>query len=140
MNKAARLPEWEVGVGVKVPLYFWRKQRYGVLEAAENVGEARNTRQNVIQTLLTRVKDLSVQAHTAEQLIALFQTAIIPQSRLSFESASAGYTVGKVDFLTLLNNVLVLREAELSYEEQLTEFEKSLAQLEEIIGTPVAGQ
>ena len=110
-----------------------------MLEAAENVGEARNTRQNVIQTLLTQVKDLSVQARTAEQLTALYQTAIIPQSRLSVESASAGYTVGTVDFLTLLNNVLVLREAELSYEEQLTEFEKSLAQLEEIIGTPVAG-
>jgi len=28
--------------------------------------------------------------------------------------------VGTVDFLTLLNNVLVLREAELSYEEQLS--------------------
>ena len=28
--------------------------------------------------------------------------------------------MGTVDFLTLLNNVLVLREAELSYEEQLS--------------------
>jgi outer membrane protein TolC len=137
MNKAARLPEWAVGVGVKVPLYFWRKQRYGVLEAAAGVSEARNTRQNVIQSLLARVKDLYVQARTAEQLTTLYHTAIIPQSRLSFESASAGYTVGKVDFLTLLNNILVLREAELSYEEQRTEFDKGVAQLEEIIGTPV---
>jgi cobalt-zinc-cadmium efflux system outer membrane protein len=135
MNKAARLPEWEVGVGVKVPLYFWRKQRYGVLEAAAGVGEARNTRQNVIQSLLARVKDLYVQARTAEQLTTLYHTAIIPQSRLSFESASAGYTVGKVDFLTLLNNILVLREAELSYEEQRTEFDKGVAQLEEITGS-----
>src|SRR5262245_53507418 len=38
MDKARLLPEWEVGVGVKIPLYFWRKQRYGVLEAAESVG------------------------------------------------------------------------------------------------------
>jgi outer membrane protein TolC len=140
LHKAARLPEWEVGVGVKVPLYFWRKQRYGVLEAAENIGEARNTRQNVIQTLLARVKALAVQARTAEQVTALYQTTIIPQSRLSFESASAGYTVGKVDFLTLLNNILVLREAQLSYEEQLTEFEKSLVQLEEVVGTSVTDQ
>ncbi len=137
MNKAARLPEWEVGVGVKVPLYFWRKQRYGVLEAAAGVCEARNTRQNVIQNLLARIKDLYVQARTAEQLATLYHTAIIPQSRLSFESAAAGYTVGKVDFLTLLNNILVLREAELSYEEQRTEFAKSMAQLEEIVGTPL---
>jgi outer membrane protein TolC len=140
VNKAARLPEWEVGVGVKVPLYFWRKQRYGVLEAAESAGEARSTRQNVMQTLLARVKDLYVQARTAEQLVALYQTTIIPQSHLSLDSASAGYTVGKVDFLTLLNNIIVLREAELSSEEQLAEFEKSLAQLEEIVGIPLAGK
>lgn len=140
VNKAARLPEWEVGVGVKVPLYFWRKQRYGVLEAAESAGEARSTRQNAMQTLLARVKDFYVQARTAEQLVTLYQTTIIPQSHLSLESASAGYTVGKVDFLTLLNNIIVLREAELSSEEQLAEFEKSVAQLEEIVGTPVAGK
>jgi outer membrane protein, heavy metal efflux system len=140
MDKAALLPEWEIGISVKVPLYFWRKQRYGVLEAAESVGEARSTRQNVEQTLLARLKDLYAQARTAEQLTTLYQTAVIPQSRLSLESASAGYAVGKVDFLTLLNNVLVLREAELSYEEQLTEFEKSLAQLEENVGAPVAGK
>lgn len=140
VNKAARLPEWEVGVGVKIPLYFWRKQRYGVLEAAESAGEARSTRQNVMQTLLARVKDFYVQARTAEQLVTLYQTTIIPQSHLSLESASAGYTVGKVDFLTLLNNIIVLREAELSSEEQFAEFEKSVAQLEEIVGTPLAGK
>lgn len=140
VNKAARLPEWEVGVGVKVPLYFWRKQRYGVQEAAESAGEARSTRQNVMQTLLARIKDFYVQARTAEQLVTLYQTTIIPQSHLSLESASAGYTVGKVDFLTLLNNIIVLREAELSSEEQLAEFEKSVAQLEEIVGAPLAGK
>jgi outer membrane protein TolC len=140
VNKAARLPEWEVGVGVKIPLYFWRKQRYGVQEAAESTGEARSTRQNVMQTLLARVKDFYVQARTAEQLLTLYQTTILPQSRLSLESASAGYTVAKVDFLTLLNNIIVLREAELSSEEQLAEFEKSVAQLEEIVGAPVVGK
>src|SRR5262249_13899208 len=98
--------------------------RYGVLEAAESAGEARSTRQNIMQTLLARVKDFYIQARTAEQLLTLYQTTIIPQSHLSLESASAGYTVGKVDFLTLLNNIIVLREAELSSEEQLLSFVK----------------
>ncbi len=72
MDKARLLPEWEVGIGVKVPLYFWRKQRYGVVEAAESVGEARSTRQNVMRTLLARIKDLYTQARTAEQLMRLY--------------------------------------------------------------------
>src|SRR5262249_43985673 len=140
MDKTRLLPEWEIGIGLKIPLYFWRKQRYGVVEAAESVGEARSTRQNVMQTLLARIKDLYTQARTAEQQTMLYQTAIIPQSRLSLESASAGYAVGKVDFLTLLNNLLILREAELSSEEQRTEFEKSLAELESMVGASVTGQ
>jgi cobalt-zinc-cadmium efflux system outer membrane protein len=140
MDKTRLLPEWEIGIGIKIPLYFWRKQRYGVAEAAESVGEARSTRQNILQTLLARIKDLYTQARTAEQQTTLYQTAIIPQSRLSLESASAGYAVGKVDFLTLLNNLLVLREAELSSEEQRTEFEKSLAELESMVGASVTGK
>jgi len=44
-NKAALLPEWEVGAGIRVPLYFWRKQTFGVQEAAAAVSEARASRQ-----------------------------------------------------------------------------------------------
>ena len=29
MNKEELLPEWELGVRVKIPLYFWRRQRAG---------------------------------------------------------------------------------------------------------------
>ncbi len=139
-NKARLEQEWEVGVGIKVPLYFWRKQRFGVREAAESLGDAMSTRQNVIETLLAQVKDLYVQVSTAGQQATLYETTIIPQSRLSLDSASAGYTVGTVDFLTILNNILVLREAELSYQEQLAELVKSLAQLEAMVGAPLAGK
>ena len=50
------------------------------------------------------------------------------------ESAIAGYQVGKVDFLTLLDNLVTLLNYELSYYEQLTNEAKAAAALEPLVG------
>jgi outer membrane protein TolC len=46
----------------------------------------------------------------------------------------AGYQVGKVDFLTLMDNLVTLLESELKYYEVLTDFQKALARLEPLVG------
>jgi len=78
------------------------------------------------------VKDNYITATTAEKLVELYQTGIIPQSTLSLESAISGYQVGNIDFLTLLNNLITLFNFELEYYQQLTEYQKALARIEEI--------
>lgn len=133
-NKAGLQPEWEVGAGIRVPLYFWRKQAFGVREAAAGVGEARASRQNTSLDVLERIKDFYAQATSADRLVALYQTAVVPAADRSLESASAGYQVGKVDFLTLLNNFTVVNDYQLRYYEELANFDKALAQLEEAAG------
>jgi cobalt-zinc-cadmium efflux system outer membrane protein len=133
-NKAALVPEWEVGAGIRVPLYFWRKQAFGVQEAAAGAGEARASRQGANQDVLARIKGFYAQAATADRLVDLYGTTVLRQAELSLDSASAGYQVGKVDFLTLLNSFTVLNEYELRYNEELANFDKALAQLEEAAG------
>lgn len=133
-NKAALMPEWEVGVGVRVPLYFWRKQAFGVEEAAATLSETQADRQATSQEILAKLKDLYTQATTADRLVALYKTAVLPQAELSLKSAIAGYQVGKIDFLTLLNNVTVVLENEIRTYEELTNFDKAIAGLEEVAG------
>jgi len=84
--------------------------------------------------LFFRIKDRYLAATTAERLIKLYGTTIIPQSSLALESAIAGYEAGKVDFLTLLDNLVTLRNYELSYFEQLSNLEKAIAALEPLVG------
>ncbi len=139
MNKAALEPEWEVGVGVKVPLYFASKQRAGVDEAAATLAAARFARDNASLTVQSRVKDLYARAHAAERLIALYHTTVIPQAHLALESATSAYEVGKVDFLTLLNSFTVVLEYEMRYHEELSNFQKATAQLEAVVGEPLGG-
>jgi len=125
---------WEVMVGVSIPLYFRTKQRYGVKEAISSLDAAEQSHQATKQALLARIKEFYISATTAQKLMALFRTGIIPQATLSLESAIAGYEVGKVDFLTLLDNLISLLNDELRYYEEIVNFEKAVAQLEEITG------
>ena len=133
-NKADLTPEWEVGAGIRIPLYFWRKQAFGVQEAAAGVSEARATKQSTSQDVLARIQSLHAQVTAAERLVDLYGGTVVPQAELSLHSASAGYQVGRVDFLTLLNSFTVLNEYQLRYSEELAAYDKAVAQLEEAAG------
>ena len=130
---------WQVSLGLRVPLYYWRKERFGVREATLEVSEAKENYESTKNNLLFEVKDNYITATTAEKLVELYQTGIIPQSSLSLESAISGYQVGDIDFLTLVNNLITLFNFELEYYGQLTEYQKALVRIEEIAAIELVG-
>lgn len=134
-NETMRQNGYQFMLGIKIPLYYATKQRQGVTEAVANRESAVQDLQAVRQDLLFRLKDNFTQAQRAEQLIAILQNAIIPQATFTLESAQAGYAVGTVDFLTLLNSFLTLQENQLELHGEMVEHEKALARLEEILGS-----
>ncbi len=125
---------FQVMLSVKVPLYQTTKQREGVREAVASREASVQDVRAMQQELLARIKENVAQAERAEQLIKLLRDAIIPQSRLTLTAAQASYTVGEVDFLTLLNGLLTLQENELEFHSEMAEHEKAIARLEGIIG------
>jgi len=136
LNKGSMTPEWEVGAGIRLPLYFWRKQRSGVEEAAAGVSEARARLRNANQEILAKLADLFARATTAERLVELYGNGVVPQAEISLSSATSSFQVGKVDFLTMLNSFTVVNEYQLRYYEELAKFDKAVAQLEELAGVP----
>jgi outer membrane protein TolC len=73
-------------------------------------------------------------AKTSERLLAMYEQGVIPQSAASLESALAGYQTGKVDFLTLINNLMILLNQEMDYYRELSSQVKAVARLEELSG------
>lgn len=128
---------WEVTLGVKVPLYFYRKQRFGVQEAVSQLQAAREDYTSTNQSLFFNVKDQYLVAKTSENLLKLFQEGIIPQAASSLESAITGYQVGNIDFLTLLNNLVTLFNFEITYYTYLTNYQTALARIEEVVDIPL---
>ncbi len=76
----------------------------------------------------------SRRAPQSSKLVQLIRKGIIPQARQSLESALAGYTVDKVDFLTLLDNQVTLLNWEIKDHRELANYEQNLARLENVIG------
>jgi outer membrane protein TolC len=69
-----------------------------------------------------------------ERQLELYQTGIIPQASVQVNSAMSAYRVNKADFLTLLDSQMTLYRYELEYHQALTDYEKSVANLEAVVG------
>ena len=130
---------FQVMLGIKIPLFYETKQKQGVREALASLEGAREDFTAARQDLLFQVKDGFVQAQRAERLITILRDAIIPQATLALQAAQAGYTVGKVDFLTLLNSLLTLQDSQLELHGEMVSHEKALARLEAVTGGPLGG-
>ncbi len=133
-NRAGMPDMYGLNIGMKLPIYFWQKQRPALAEAAASAAAERERLENMTSLLFFKIKDRYLAATTAQRLVKLYGTTIIPQSTLSLESAISGYEAGKVDFLTLLDNLVTLLNYQLSYYEQLTNVEKAIAAIEPFVG------
>jgi outer membrane protein TolC len=126
-------------IGVNIPIWFATKQRkkvaeenYRILTAKDSLNAAKNDVFLKIKIQLILDKEVK-----SRKLINLIKTGIIPQARQSLESALAGYSVDKVDFLTLIDNQVTLLKWEIKYHRQLTDYEQNLAALEHVVGQPL---
>jgi outer membrane protein TolC len=71
------------------------------------------------------------------ELIELYEKGVIPQAAQSLSSAIAGYQVGAVDFLTLLDSQVTLCNVELQLATAQAECQKNIAELEAVVGKPL---
>lgn len=129
---------WSAGVSLNLPLYFWKRQGNEVKQAEAGLYRSEQEKQATLQEVLGELKKEYQIVSTAETLVNLYQNGILSQCRLSLESTLAGYTVGQVDFLALLDSVTVLFNHQLEYYEQLAEYQKALARIERLIGKEIS--
>ena len=76
------------------------------------------------------MRELVSRVQRAERILALLDQGVIPQARGALESARASYSVGRLGFLDLLNDLVVLLDARTDLATQASERVQSLAALE----------
>jgi outer membrane protein TolC len=133
------MPEmYGLALNVKVPLYFWRRQAHELRSAQAALDGSRKQYQDTLASTAARIQESHLAATSAERLVELYGGAIIPQAKLALESAAAGYQVGTLDFLTLIDSLVTVLEYEIKYYEVLTDFHKALARIELLVGTELS--
>jgi cobalt-zinc-cadmium efflux system outer membrane protein len=133
-----RMPDmYQFRVDFKLPAYFWRKQRAGLAERAQELSQSRHNYEAANQSLLFRIKDDYLMANTSYRLMRLYSQAVVPQASLALESSLASYETGMLDFLSVLTNYMTALEYELNYHEEMQNFYLALIRLEEMTGFPL---
>lgn len=90
-------------VSIELPLW-WGKNRAGVREA-ERMIEARAAGVDAARReTVYDVQDAYYKLTTARRTLELYRQALLPQAEARFAASEAGYRVGKVDFLDLLES------------------------------------
>jgi outer membrane protein TolC len=119
---------------LNIPLYYKRKQKAKVSERELGVKAIEAEYENVINTVLSDAESILADLERNRKRVELYKGGILLQAQQSLESAHAGYRVGKVDFLTLINNWMMLQNYELQYFFALSNFYKNLANYELAVG------
>jgi cobalt-zinc-cadmium efflux system outer membrane protein len=122
-------------ISLNIPLFFKRKQGARVAEKELDrlavAAEAADAR----AVVLAEVESSRAALDRNRQRVELYRGGILLQARQSLQSAEAGYEVGKVDFLTLLNNWMLVQNYELQYFSALADYQKALADYELATGS-----
>ena len=124
---------------VSIPLRLQRRSKQDGLIVAARADLAaleseHAARRNGIRAEVAR---LAAELERQRAQLALYKTAIIPQGRAALTSALASYQVARVEFLTLLENQATLFNYETEYFRVLTDFAKTLAELERVVGKEI---
>jgi outer membrane protein TolC len=119
---------------LNIPIYYKSKQDRKVAETKAEILATEAQYRAMRNEIFFMIADMGSMTQRVERQIDLYKTGIIPQASLQVNSALSAYRVNKVDFLTLLDSQMTLYKYELEYHQALTEYEKSVANLEAAIG------
>ena len=124
---------YSLGVSFNLPVRKERRQAM-LAESSSEMSMAAEELNATSNSIASGIADLLAQMERRRKLVELYQTGIIPQAEQSLESATIGYRVNKVDFLTLLDNRSTLFNYEHEYYDSLADYQVKKAQLEALIG------
>ena len=124
-------------VTVPIPLQKGRKQNQLLAAARATLAVEEAGHHEMVNQLRSEVAQAVANLERNRAQLALYKRAVLPQAHGSFEAALASYRVGRADFLTLLDAQTTVFNYETAYYRALTDFAKSAAELERVVGAEV---
>jgi outer membrane protein TolC len=84
------------------------------------------------------VKSAAIEVEASLRQMELFETSLVPQAELSYESALRNYRTGRIDLLMLLETERDLRKTRTDYLKALFEYNRRLSNLERASGVELS--
>jgi outer membrane protein TolC len=129
---------FSVSVTLDVPLFYGRKQGQKIAEKELALEAARADFRNVLNGVMAEVESQRAELERNRKRTELYKGGILLQAEQSLESAQAGYQVGKVDFLNVVDNWMRLLRYEMEYHFAVADYHKALARYDFAVGNGAA--
>ena len=131
----ARFPDYYMAaVGLKIPLYFWRKQTPAVEQAALERDSSRAQTYAAKLSVTSQVQNQWIAIQSMDRVISIYSNGLIPQAETTLKSAVATYRVGKADFQTLLSAEVDVLRLKQQYYRAVADHEIAVAKIQQITG------
>jgi outer membrane protein, heavy metal efflux system len=127
---------WSVELMAMFPLWGGKNEaeingaKANLESAQASLESMQNMTQLDVQMSLTK-------AQSAWRQIDLYQRNIIPQADQTYQASMVSYTNGKVDVMTVLENLRALRNAKLAHYKAKIDYEMAISELEKAVGKPL---
>ena len=133
----AGMPRQDVmSLTVAMNLPVWRGDKI-----EPRIAEAQAMREQTLEMLqaqqnevLAKLRQQVAVTEQSRKSVHLYETAILPQARLTVEATLSAYQVSRVDLLMLLDSQMTLFSYEISRARELVNFNKALAEIELLAG------
>jgi outer membrane protein TolC len=131
---------WGVSTAVNIPIFYKTKQEPAVREAQAALEGAKQELAAAKIMAASNIRDNLTMFRTAEKLMDLYHTALIPKAEQDFDLALSGYGTGRSDVLTVITRLKSYLDYELLYQGQLTERAKAVARIEALTEPALPGK
>ncbi|MCB0832353.1 MAG: TolC family protein [Bacteroidetes bacterium] len=123
-----------ITLSINLPVYASTKQDEKIRESVALSGAWRNQYVQFRSQIEAMISDVLSALEKNKTLISLYRTGLIPQATESLNSNFAGYTVDKIDFLTLIQSQVTLFNVQLEEHRLISDYFIKLAELEFVTG------
>jgi outer membrane protein TolC len=125
---------WMGMVGMTLPIWRGTKVAPVRREAEAGLASSRAERERAENEVLLMVSEAWTMGAAARTMMRLYADSVLPQAEQAVASARAAYATSRASFLDLLDAQRSLLQFRLAYEEAVTEYLKSRADLALAVG------
>jgi outer membrane protein TolC len=126
-------------VGFSLPLWAGKSHTPLRREMAAMQAEEEARAIDLYNETFARLAERRAEAERARKLVALYSTSVLPQARAAVESALSAYRVGKVDFMTLMQNELTVNRFEIESVRLAAEYQRAVGELQALVASDLEG-
>lgn len=133
VQRDGRFDAWDAMFQMNIPVWRakYKSQEEEGVKMTEAIRSEIRAEENMIKA---RVKEGVIKTETAGRIRTLYETSLLPQAELSFESTLKNYQSGKADFIMLLDSERLLKKTKIDYIGAVMTYYKRLVALESVVG------